>query len=104
MGIALFRFAMGSPAGVANAALPRGALGFKTAVRLRSLPLARKQVSCPCAHRGNASGVVTAVLQLPEALQELVPLLGNPPGQRFRTYKKSPAEAELSYEVKGGNQ
>ena len=47
MGIALFRFAVGGPAGVANAALPGSALGFKTGSEIAQLALGPKQVSWP---------------------------------------------------------
>ena len=98
VGIALFRFAVGGPAGVADAALPGRSLCFKTSGEVAQLalgpqagqlapdrPLWRSQRS---RNRGTPAGEGP-----PEAG---VPLLGNPPGQRFRTYKKSPAEAGLS--------
>ena len=63
---------MGGPAGVANAALPGGALGFKTGSEIAQLALGPQAGQLPLGtHCGNPSGVVPAVLQLPEPLQEL---------------------------------
>ena len=72
MGIALFWFAVGGPAGVANAALPGGTLGFKTSSEIAQLALGPQTGQLPMSgHCGDPSRVVTAVLKLPETLQEL---------------------------------
>ena len=70
--ISFFRFAVGSPTGVANAALPRGPLCFKTSSEIAELALGPQAGQLALSgNRSDPSGVVTAILQLPEALQEL---------------------------------
>ena len=72
MGIALFRLAMGGPAGVANAALPRGTLGFKTSGEIAQLSLGPQASQLTLTRdRRNPSRVIAAVLQLTKTLQEL---------------------------------
>ena len=72
MGIALFRFAVGGPAGVAYAALPGSTFLVHTSGEIAQLALGPQTCQLPLGgHRGDPSGVVTAILQLPQALQEL---------------------------------
>ena len=65
MGVALFRFAMGGPAGVANAALARSTLGLHPSREIDELSLGL-QTGEPsfCIHRGDACRVVAPVFQL----------------------------------------
>ena len=106
MGIALFRFAMGGPAGVANAALPGSALGFKTGRQVPELALGPKTGQLALtSHRGNPSGVVTAVLQLPQTLQELRRRFsGTHQGNDSAHTKKARLKPGRAYEVKRANQ
>ena len=70
MGIAFFRFAMGGPAGVADAATTRGTFSIDARLQVDQLSFCFKTAELTrCIHRGNAGGVITAVFQLPEAVQ-----------------------------------
>ena len=70
--VALLRFAVSRPAGVANAALPRSPYCFHTSGEIAQLALGPQAGQLPLGgNRGDPSGVVTAVLQLAKALQEL---------------------------------
>ena len=102
MSIALFRFAVGGPAGVANAALPRRALSFKTISEIAQLALGTQTGQLPLGcHRGDPSGVVTAVFQLPQALQELRRRFsGAHQGNDSAHTKKARLKPGRAYEVK----
>ena len=65
MGIALFRFAMGGPAGVANAALARNPLALHASREIDELSLRLQTGELPFGiHRGNPCGVITPIFQL----------------------------------------
>jgi UDPglucose 6-dehydrogenase len=71
------RFAMGSPAGVADAALPRRAPRLITLAEVHQLALGPQTVQHPSAatlrwrlHRGDAGRVVAPVFQLAQALDQ----------------------------------
>ena len=80
MGIAFFRFAMGGPAGMADAAMARGTLLFPTGGQVQQLALGLEAMQSPLGsparirqglHRGDAGGVITAVFELSQPLQQL---------------------------------
>jgi len=71
MGIALFRLAVGGPAGVTNAALTSGTNRFKAGGEVHQLALGAQAAQITCSiNGGNAGGVVTAVLQLTQPFQK----------------------------------
>ena len=72
VGIALFWLAVGGPTGVTDAALTWSALSLNTGREIAQLALGPHTSQLPMpSHRGDTGGVVTALFQLPEPLQEL---------------------------------
>ena len=71
VGIALLRLAVGGPTGVADAALAGGTLGLVTGREVDQFALCLQAAEgAGRIHRGNPGGVVAAVFQLAQALQQ----------------------------------
>ena len=71
VGVALLRLAVGSPAGMADAALARGPLGLKAGREIYKLALCLEAMEASPVNGGNAGGVVAAIFQLAQTLQQL---------------------------------
>ena len=72
MGVALGRLAVGRPAGVADADRARRAARSRSrASRLRSLPSARRRVELAVLQRGDAGGIVAAIFEALERIDQL---------------------------------
>ncbi len=106
VGVALLRLAVGGPACVADAALACSTGGLKPAGEVHQLAFRLEATELAGhVHRGNASGVVAAVFELPQALQQQGGCFagsdqGNDAAHTAWCLQKSPAWAGL--ELMGG--
>ena len=71
VGVALLRLAVGGPAGMADAALARGSLGLKAGSEIDKFALCLEAMEASPINRGNTGGVVAAIFQLAQTLQQL---------------------------------
>ena len=97
VGIALLRLAMGGPTRVADAALPGGPQSLHPLTEVDELAFGPQAGELSLAgHRRQASGVVAAVLQLPQTFEQLwCCRLGSHEGNDS-AHEKSPAQAGQS--------
>ena len=102
MGVALLRLAVGGPAGVTDAAQARGAGGLEALAEIDELALGPQAVQATGGsagrhlNGGDASGVVAAVFQLAQALQQQRRRLARADHRNDAAHKKNPAEPGLS--------
>ena len=96
MGVVLLGFAVGGPAGMADAHQPRGSLTLHPCRQVHQLALGPDAMQLPCLHRGHTGRVVAAIFQLTKTLKQQRCCVPRANHRNDSAHTKKPGSAGLS--------